>query len=99
MTNQQGIVGSTHLRPIYGERWELIIFGVPAVPAAERMHTLHSIPPCLRRKVAALDIASDGITQGLGYRGLHPSMGGRYMYEVSLTQAEADELVQYLRDR
>jgi hypothetical protein len=97
MTNQQGIVGTAHIRPIYGERWELIIFGVSAaVPAAERLHVLHSIPPFLRGKVAALAIASDGVTQGLGYRSLHPSLGGEYMYSVSLTQAEADELLQYL---
>ena len=97
MINQQGLVGSAYIRPIYGERWELSLFVPGSGP--DGVHRLHAIPPCLRKKVAAIDIASDGITQGLGYRSLHPYLGGKYAYDVYLTRAEVDELVQYLRDR
>ena len=91
MTNQTAFI-----TPIHDERWEITL-RVPGQPVKGTTLTTHSIPPCVRAKMAALDITGYGDTPGLGWRSFSPQRRGEHFYEVYLTQAEADELAQCFR--
>jgi|DEB0MinimDraft_6_1074348.scaffolds.fasta_scaffold130550_3 hypothetical protein len=85
------------LAPAHGGRW-VIILRVLGQPSKTATRTTSSIPPCLRNKMAALDITAWGDTPGLGWRSFSPQQRGAHSYEVCLTQAEADELAKYFRE-
>lgn len=92
MTDLDTAVAIAHLRPVYGERWKIILLNPTWNTALVRRRL--TLPPCLRDKTAALDIAEPGKNiLGLGRRSVTPSRRGAHVYAIHLTRAEYDQLV------
>lgn len=98
MINPPDTHRTVFISPIHGERW-CIALRIPEQPTEGATFTTHLIPPCLRNKMAALNIAGTGYTHGLGWRSSASRPRGGHSYEVYITQAEADELAQYFEER